>query len=147
MGTVIDLTGQTFGELVVIAFADLGAGRQARWTCRCTCGATAVVIGRHLRSGNTRSCGHLQGNGGGRPRQAFVSYKGAHERLRINRGPARNFSCLDCAEQADEWSYQGGDADELISDRGLPYSLNPDLYVPRCRPCHRRHDSRLPTVA
>lgn len=31
------------------------------WECACSCGRLCVVRGTNLRSGNTRSCGHLRG--------------------------------------------------------------------------------------
>ncbi|MFB6873719.1 hypothetical protein [Streptomyces sp. NPDC056323] len=52
----INLTGQRFGRLVVIA----EAGRQDRkvtWLCRCDCGTESTVRGANLRSGHTTSCG------------------------------------------------------------------------------------------
>lgn len=147
MGQIIDLTGRRFGHLTVIEFAGLSPRRAALWLCACDCGEKSTVIGRHLRTGNTRSCGHLQGNGGGRPRQAIVSYTGAHTRVEVRRGKARAFKCFDCPSPAAEWSYTRRDIAELVDDRGRPYSVDPLFYVPRCRPCHRRFDNQLPVVA
>lgn len=61
MSKIIDLAGQRFGQLVVF-----GRGKStkvngfATWACRCDCGTVAVVSGIDLRSGHTRSCGHLK---------------------------------------------------------------------------------------
>ena len=52
-----DLTGKRFGRLVVIAFVDRTEKSSWRYSCQCDCGATLVVIGYLLTSGNTRSCG------------------------------------------------------------------------------------------
>lgn len=52
----IDLTGQDFGHLVVIAPAETRGGR-AYWHCRCDCGREVDVRAENLRSGNTTSCG------------------------------------------------------------------------------------------
>ena len=30
------------------------------WNCQCECGKQVIVIGKHLRSGNTKSCGCLK---------------------------------------------------------------------------------------
>lgn len=49
-----DISGRTFGRLTARAY--VGGGR---WSCRCQCGADAVVAARKLRSGHTRSCGCL----------------------------------------------------------------------------------------
>ena len=60
MSRLIDITGEKFGKLRVISrsFPNYKDGR-ARWLCRCSCGNTRVVIGKHLRSGSTKSCGCL----------------------------------------------------------------------------------------
>lgn len=58
MSARLDLVGQSFGRLTVLAFAQIE--REAtRWLCECRCGARLVVAGRNLRSGNTASCGCL----------------------------------------------------------------------------------------
>lgn len=53
----IDLTGQRFGRLVVVARSNNNARGQARWLCRCDCGAEKIVRATELRQGSTRSCG------------------------------------------------------------------------------------------
>lgn len=52
----IDLTGQRFGNLTVLAQAE-NIGHCAAWHCKCDCGAETVVTANNLRSGNTKSCG------------------------------------------------------------------------------------------
>jgi len=52
---VIDLRGRRFGRLVATQY--LGA---SRWSCRCDCGAVAVVDGGTLRAGSAQSCGCLR---------------------------------------------------------------------------------------
>lgn len=52
----IDIEGQTFNRLTVLGFVG-SAGGQARWLCQCSCGLFAIVSGKGLRSGNTKSCG------------------------------------------------------------------------------------------
>lgn len=49
---VQDMTGESFSRLVVVRYVKGG-----KWECRCSCGATTVVRGVHLRSGVIRSCG------------------------------------------------------------------------------------------
>jgi hypothetical protein len=55
----VDLTGRTFGQLVVIRKASSnGAGAHVKWECRCACGGTTVVASNHLqRTGGTKTCG------------------------------------------------------------------------------------------
>jgi hypothetical protein len=57
MPKFIDLTGQRFGQLVVVRRGEDYTPGVPRWTCRCDCGAEALVHAQHLRSGNTKSCG------------------------------------------------------------------------------------------
>lgn len=52
--------GNTYGLLTVIARADNTKEGRAQWLCRCSCGNETVVLGKHLRSGNTKSCGCYQ---------------------------------------------------------------------------------------
>jgi hypothetical protein len=67
MSAVIDMTGQRFGSLVVAARAE-SAGGQAKWRCRCDCGAETIVSGGDLRSGHSKSCGcAIPRHGLGRP--------------------------------------------------------------------------------
>lgn len=59
MGNTIDISGMKFGRLHVIERAENTNDGRARWRCRCDCGNEAVVIGKLLRSGHTKSCGCL----------------------------------------------------------------------------------------
>lgn len=52
----LNLIGQKFGSLTVIAPADNIDGRTA-WRCRCDCGRECVVKTVRLRSGHADSCG------------------------------------------------------------------------------------------
>ena len=55
----VGLTGQRFGRLVVVGRAENGKHKHSRWLCRCDCGREKIVLGKHLRSGATQSCGCL----------------------------------------------------------------------------------------
>lgn len=52
----LDLTGQRFGMLTVLAPAE-SIGAMTAWRCRCDCGRETVVMTGHLRDGHTTSCG------------------------------------------------------------------------------------------
>ncbi len=52
----LDLTGQRFGMLTVLAPAE-NIGSMTAWRCRCDCGKETVVMTGHLRDGHTTSCG------------------------------------------------------------------------------------------
>jgi hypothetical protein len=61
MGRLVDITGKTFGRLTVIERGPVVAhGEAVHWFCRCECGTTTLVNGKHLRKGNSRSCGCLR---------------------------------------------------------------------------------------
>lgn len=57
MSNFRDLTGQRFGELVVVERATNGKGRSTRWLCSCDCGNETVVYAANLTRGMTKSCG------------------------------------------------------------------------------------------
>lgn len=52
----MNLVGQKFNMLTVLEFYDVQNG-MSRWLCQCDCGKILPVYGRHLKSGNTMSCG------------------------------------------------------------------------------------------
>lgn len=54
----IDLQGRKYGEWTVISFVSTKS-RNVIWSCRCSCGVVRDVSLRNLRSGASRSCGHV----------------------------------------------------------------------------------------
>lgn len=74
----IDLTGQQFGELVVVRVVSTASGQQTKWLCRCSCGEEITIYGNKLREARTEgrelacaSCkpqpGRPKGSSVGRP--------------------------------------------------------------------------------
>ena len=61
MAKVIDLTGQTFGRLTVLAQAPIACenGIHAKWICKCSCSNFSIVRSNNLRKGVSQSCGCL----------------------------------------------------------------------------------------
>lgn len=59
-----DLTGQKFGELLVLERAEdyiLPCGKhQTMWKCQCSCGKITITRALQLKNGESQSCGHLQ---------------------------------------------------------------------------------------
>ena len=53
----LDLVGKKFGKLTVVSFSHRDKSYQLFWNCICECGKKTMVNGRHLRSGQTKSCG------------------------------------------------------------------------------------------
>lgn len=60
MGKVKNEIGNTYGYLTVIERSENDKDGHARWLCKCKCGKEVIVLGKHLRSGNTKSCGCYQ---------------------------------------------------------------------------------------
>ena len=61
MPPAINLAGMTFGELKVIERSgSTEANGFATWRCLCNCGNETTVTSVSLRSGRTKSCGHLR---------------------------------------------------------------------------------------
>ena len=58
MGSRLDLMGQRFGWLVVIAPAENRNGK-THWKCQCDCGQVTTVGTAQLRKAMTQSCGCL----------------------------------------------------------------------------------------
>ena len=132
--------GQRFGLLVVIEHQG-----NARWLCRCDCGAKKQVRSGDLNRGSAQTCGDRRRHW----RRETVAYHTLHDRLDEDRGRASEHACVDCGAPAQHWSYDHADLDELVGQNprstafGLSYSLKPEHYDPRCVPCHRRFDRRL----
>ena len=59
MGKIKNEVGNTYGYLTVIQRMPNNSENRAMWLCKCKCGNETVVMGKHLRSGNTKSCGCL----------------------------------------------------------------------------------------
>lgn len=57
MGKLINLLGQSFGELTVIERAENTIDNKARWKCKCSCGKERIVKSDDLRKGKITSCG------------------------------------------------------------------------------------------
>ena len=58
-----DLSGLDFGYLHVNRYIGQYVNKSNYtnyFECQCKCGNTVVVLGKHLRSGNTKSCGCYQ---------------------------------------------------------------------------------------
>ena len=52
-----DILGQRFGKLVVIEALPSNTNGDSVWKCQCNCGKIVEILGKALRSGNTKSCG------------------------------------------------------------------------------------------
>lgn len=77
----------------------------------------------------------------GRPRGDSATYMAVHLRLARDRGPAKNFPCVDCGGPARTWSYNHQDPDVHVDEQGRPYSLDQNFYQARCDGCHNLYDN------
>jgi len=57
-----DLTGQSFGELVVLGYAGNNHKKHRTWECRCSCGNVVIVATYELSQGVKVSCGCNNGD-------------------------------------------------------------------------------------
>ena len=53
---VRDLTGQQFGDLIVLRRAENSPSGASRWVCRCACGEEYTVMGKQLTAGKRTRC-------------------------------------------------------------------------------------------
>lgn len=60
MSNLIDLTGKTFGNLVVIEKDNKKSSTGSYWICQCSCGNIKSIRSAHLRNGSIQSCGCLR---------------------------------------------------------------------------------------
>lgn len=56
----MNLVGLKFNRWDVVANAPSDKNNQSMFECRCECGAIRVILGTHLKSGKSRSCGCLK---------------------------------------------------------------------------------------
>ncbi len=115
----VNMVGQTYGRLTVLARAGTSADRKATWLCQCSCGGIATVSGKSLRSGHTASCGCLisdvlvQRNNrhGGAGTRLYGIWKDMHKRCRNH--PHYAGRVVVCAEWSDfaefrRWALSAG---------------------------------------
>lgn len=83
----------------------------------------------------------------GAPRIEYPTYNTVHSRLMRDRGSASKYFCVECGQQASQWSYDHKDPNELSGTSGTNgtvcrYSANPEHYRALCRICHRWQDAK-----
>jgi hypothetical protein len=60
MGKLVDLTGESFGKLVVSHRVENLKNNGVLWLCYCDCGGKKEVLTKNLRDGKTKSCGCIK---------------------------------------------------------------------------------------
>lgn len=127
---MIDLTNKRFGKLSVVGLFGKDRRGEYRWLCRCECGNEVVVLGSHLRKGDTVSCGCVMKTTNLRHGQSRTRlYKiWQHMKTRCDNPNFDHYDCYGgrgityCAEWNDflnfkEWAESNGYADHLSIDR------------------------------
>lgn len=69
-----------------------------------------------------------------------AGYVSVHNRIRRAKGKAGAYACVECGGQARQWAYDYADPSELVDEKGLRYSTDPDRYEPMCASCHKVRD-------
>ncbi|SRR6266516_1776367 len=79
-------------------------------------------------------------------RRETSGYEAAHDRIRRDLGRVREFACITCDKPAAQWALNHDRAANRTHIQlegkyaGLPFSLEPADYDPRCVRCHKRYD-------
>jgi hypothetical protein len=92
------------------------------------CGTLARI--RRDRLSCSRTCGYQLA--GVALRSQNPSYDVWHSRVKKARGPASDYSCVDCGGPAEDWSTADSASDDVAA-----------RFQPRCRKCHRRYDGAV----
>lgn len=85
------------------------------------------------------------------PTTSECTYSAAHNRVRNRRGKASEHRCIECGNQAEEWSYRGGAPSEQRGTRTrhrhartntvrTAWCGDPNYYDPMCQACHAARD-------
>lgn len=152
---------ERYGRLTVLGRSTTRIYGKGAFDCLCDCGTPVVARASELRRGMKKSCGCLRRDrcaelgrisgvrSKGRHLVKIPTYGGAHDRVRSAKGRASTHKCVDCGAQAEEWSYNHLDAEQVTEHRPatgtwdastVTYSLSPAFYDPRCRRCHLEFD-------
>lgn len=139
---LIDLTGKQFSKLRVVDRNEINSkSGNARWNCKCECGNSVVVIGSHLRSGHTSSCGCIQSEKayGLSKTRIYTIWKGMHNRCYKKEHDAYKWYGQKGIKVCDEWhdlmsffrwANANGYKDDLSIDR---IDSNDDYKPSNCR--------------
>lgn len=141
---MMNLLGQTFGELTVLAHAGKDKNRHNQWLCACSCGERPLVLTSSLTLGLTRSCGHLHRDlcRASSTHDGHAGYLGVHQSVRRRYGKPADYMCVQCGVQARVWSLDPW-AEYLTDEKNRRYSIDTDAYSPRCQSCNLTLDAQF----
>ena len=136
--------GDRLAEFVILERHLPNVNRKIKVTCRCDCGRVKLVHLGNLISGLTVNCADRANHPDPRFKGDDVTYDGAHNRVKGERGSASGYPCALCGGPAMDWAYRHSDPDQKVGTsgkgKGKAYSPNPDHYWAACRSCHSRWD-------
>lgn len=170
MGFRKDITGERFGKLVAVGYAETHVvGKktvQTIWECKCDCGNTCYVSQGNLNRGVTKSCGCIRSKSDGdasriKKTRLYAIWSGIRSRTGVKRGANEhtkriysNRGISMCDEWRNsykafkEWSVNNGYEDNLEIDRidtNLGYTPDNCRWVTSCdNSNNRRNTLRLP---
>jgi hypothetical protein len=118
--------GKIFGKLIVIGEIGIQRKRGPIYLCQCECGKRTKVQGRHLRSGESRSCGC-----GFRKRNWRHGKAPASHKIAVYSAYCREKSW--CTNQNDHaWRYYGGKGVQFLFADFLTFYLHVGDQPPGC---------------
>ena len=137
--------GDRFASLVILERVGRIWGKETGVLVQCDCGSEPKIVGlANLIQGLTVNCADRASHPDPRFKGDDVTYDGAHNRVKGERGSASNYPCAMCGGQAQSWAYRHSDPDQKVGTsgkgKGFTYSTNPDHYWPACRSCHTHWD-------
>ncbi|MDD3231141.1 MAG: AP2 domain-containing protein [Oscillospiraceae bacterium] len=101
---LIDLVGKRFGNLVVLKRYGSDKWGKPTWLCKCDCGNETIVGGSHLKRGDTKSCGCMQGVRGNALKPDNM--KKTHKNKLYNQWSGMIYRCYN--DGATDYKYYGG---------------------------------------
>ncbi len=158
-----DLTGQTFGRLLVLYRDNFKKTKQAAWVCRCSCGKIGSFSGTNLRLQRTKSCGCFQSEvtaklgcercqGNPARNQILLRYKAAAKRRGLQYGiddvlfdSLMSGNCRYCGIPPSMKKFSKG-GDRSFTYNGIDRINNTIGYIPEnvvscCKICNRAKSS------
>lgn len=129
---LLDMAGLRFGEWSVVEKAGNSKRGAALWLCKCSCGASRIVVGGDLRSGKSVSCGCKGSRATLGERSATHRMKGTrihtcwsnmHQRCRNKSNPhygGKGITVCEAWRHFEaffEWAKQSGYRDDLTIER------------------------------
>jgi len=149
----LDLTGETFGNLVTIRPTDKRQGNKIVWECKCNCGRTTYTASSDLRSGKSLSCGWGKCNNNYKHGKSnTVEYSRYYSERNSKRREALDLIWTPEMEKSLKKSQRScvvcGSTKKLCIDHVYPFSkgylLKPGNAVRLCSHCNTTKSDKLP---